>query len=186
MSKRSTMPSVRQIVDANGPLIARLRGFVGADASATCWACCWTDAEFQPERAHVVGLANGGSNDPGNFFLLCHLCHREQPDGAGREEQEEWLTGHEWHHERWWRDWRPVCDAIMAKARAAGGEELANLWTAEVGADGIRAAYAAGADKSCRQGIETQMANGRRGVVRAFAAWLATREKSCADGGRRV
>lgn len=172
------MPNVKAIAAANKSLIARLPDVYSASAHATCWACRYTSRGFVPERAHVVGLANGGSNDPDNFFLLCSLCHREQPDGADRGEQEEWLIEHEGHEERFWRDWKPTCDAVMAKARAAGGEELVSLWIAEVGPKGIHAAYVAGVNKSCGHSAETQMANGRRGVVQAFAAWLARRAET--------
>ena len=178
MGRRNGVPNVKAIAEANKPLIARLSDVYAATAHATCWACRYQTRGFIPERAHVIGLANGGSNEPGNFFLLCSLCHREQPDGAGREEQEEWLIDHEGHEDRFRRDWQPVCDAVMAKARAAGGEDLVSLYLAEVGAEGIRTAYVDGVNRSCSHSAETQMANGRRGVIQSFTAWLGRRSAS--------
>lgn len=100
---RSSTPSHRAIAEANAALLSRLDLTVEQGAS-TCWACGsgpggdgslgWL------QRAHVVAVVAGGDDSPANFFLLCAVCHREQPDGASRAAQEAWLRAHESQVER--------------------------------------------------------------------------------------
>jgi len=69
--------------------------------------CCMRCGRFTDddgrglEKAHIVAHMRGGSDtDPENFWVLCHPCHRGQPDLACREVQESWrLSGpsHEHH-----------------------------------------------------------------------------------------
>ena len=57
-----------------------------------CWAC--GRVEKDPFRCHIVAASNGGDLHPGNFFLLCDVCHRDQPDTAPRKHQLFWLALH--------------------------------------------------------------------------------------------
>lgn len=76
-------PAIATIAAANAP------GFVDGAPSDECWAC--RVPGIVPERAHIVAVLHGGSNDPDNFLLLCGHCHTDQPDGASREQQLDWL-----------------------------------------------------------------------------------------------
>lgn len=60
----------------------------------TCWAC-GIESGTRKTRAHVVAAGHEGGDDPGNFFLLCNICHTEQPDGMPREAQVAWLRTRE-------------------------------------------------------------------------------------------
>lgn len=45
------------------------------------------------QRAHIVARADGGSDQPDNFWLLCPLCHNWlQPEFSTPERQEAWLA----------------------------------------------------------------------------------------------
>ena len=41
----------------------------------TCMAC--GVVAHQIDRAHIIALQNGGTNDVSNFHLLCTVCHGE-------------------------------------------------------------------------------------------------------------
>lgn len=43
-----------------------------------CYACGIDDDK--PERAHIIPHSLGGSAKADNLFLLCGLCHKENPD----------------------------------------------------------------------------------------------------------
>jgi hypothetical protein len=109
MSKRGTMPSIRAIVDAQAPLIERIG--LEAPAAKQCWAC---GAIGHVDRAHIVAHSDGGSMHPSNFFLLCGVCHREQPDHQAVDAQIFWLLTHESQSARILRITRPYLDAIAA------------------------------------------------------------------------
>lgn len=96
---RGTHPSHLRIAEANSELLKRISGGLSvSEAAKTCWACGKTssrDSVGWLERAHVISAAAGGTNTPDNFFLLCSVCHREQPDGSSRNAQEVWLLRHD-------------------------------------------------------------------------------------------
>lgn len=89
MSRVRRPPSHNKIVAANADLLARLD--IAPSEALDCWAC--RDRGCDIERAHVIPVREPfcGDDDPGNFFLLCTLCHFEQPDSQPRERQELWL-----------------------------------------------------------------------------------------------
>lgn len=60
----------------------------------TCWACGAVGKRLKT-RAHVIAKSQGGQDTPDNYFLLCDVCHDEQPDGLSREIQEKWLLTRE-------------------------------------------------------------------------------------------
>lgn len=72
--------------------LTRRAGIRTADATFTCWACLRRTPDL--EKAHVFPVRFGGSDHPRNFFLLCGVCHFEQPDDAPRREQLRWLREH--------------------------------------------------------------------------------------------
>ena len=67
------------------------------DAADSCWRCGYHAQKGEMTRAHIHAHRHGGSNDPSNYFLLCDICHREQPDAAPREEQIQWVSNGEWY-----------------------------------------------------------------------------------------
>lgn len=128
MKSKRHMPTPRAIVEANRQLVERL-AFVDPDrAHATCWACGQNDRTDEPrgwlQRAHVLAASGGGSDAPENFFLLCSVCHREQPDGASREAQEAWLLSHETILARAWRTVRPLAELVLAEVGYTDGDPL--------------------------------------------------------------
>jgi hypothetical protein len=93
-TRRDRMPTMKAIVTANKDTTLRRIDYTPEMALRQCWACSAETGE-QLQRAHVVAVCHGGSNEPGNFYLLCWVCHREQPDGAPADVQLEWLASHE-------------------------------------------------------------------------------------------
>lgn len=76
------------------------------DAHRCCWACGFQqldDPSYAPERAHIVPHSGGGSNAPANYFLLCEICHREQPDTLSITTQLFWLANRENSEDRGFR-----------------------------------------------------------------------------------
>jgi 5-methylcytosine-specific restriction endonuclease McrA len=59
-----------------------------------CWACGAFSSE-NLERAHIIARSHGGPDTAENYFLLCNYCHGNQPDGAGFDEQIDWLISAE-------------------------------------------------------------------------------------------
>lgn len=72
--ERATRPSVRAIAEYLGM----------SPACIICW-------KTPVERAHVVPVALGGSNDVRNFALLCREHHAEAPDVADAESFWSWV-----------------------------------------------------------------------------------------------
>lgn len=78
-SPRADMPTQRVIRDFwSNTSIWRFKGF---DSRAEflegdyCFACGFTNGESKTERAHIVPLSAGGSNECENLHLLCGRCH---------------------------------------------------------------------------------------------------------------
>jgi len=86
---RGKPPSFSNIVVAQRDIIYSLDIPINS-AEKTCWSC---KKYFSSnlEKAHIVAFSKGGSNLPDNYFLLCHNCHTNQPDGAPPDYQIEWL-----------------------------------------------------------------------------------------------
>lgn len=38
------------------------------------------DVKKRLDRAHIIPMAIGGKDNPSNYMLLCHRCHRDSPD----------------------------------------------------------------------------------------------------------
>lgn len=70
---------------ASRPSVAAIADYLGMDPACLV---CWKTAV---ERAHVVPLALGGSNDVRNFALLCKEHHAEAPDVADAESFWSWV-----------------------------------------------------------------------------------------------
>ncbi len=92
---RKGVPSRRRIVEAQHEIIQELRI---EDPDGSCWGCgLWAplDAdEHWQERCHIVPHGApyfGPDNDPANYLLLCHRCHKNQPDDQSRAVQIAWL-----------------------------------------------------------------------------------------------
>lgn len=76
-------PPAKRIAKAHDKMLSEL----GITDPLSCWACGQTPIE----RAHINARAFGGSDQPGNFFLLCAYHHDLQPDLAPARTQAEWL-----------------------------------------------------------------------------------------------
>jgi len=66
-------------------------------------------------RAHVVAKSVGGPDTPNNYFLLCDVCHVEQPDGLSREIQEAWLIESENWFVRLFKIWTQHMNELKQK-----------------------------------------------------------------------
>ena len=56
---------------------------------APSWRAMWNRSRL--ERAHVVGLESGGTNDLANFILLCGRGHREHPKTRDPADTFRWM-----------------------------------------------------------------------------------------------
>ena len=79
MNKRSTMPTKTQVFNAwaKTSLFDLKSNFWDCPdeyGTSVCWACGW---ERSLERAHIVPIMDGGSNEWSNLVLLCHKCHKQ-------------------------------------------------------------------------------------------------------------
>jgi hypothetical protein len=108
-NNRLGMPTIKNIVAAQNALILRL-GIEQPDDD--CWGCRSDDGDGPLTRCHIVAVRNGGSMAPENFFLLCELCHRNQPDGMSLSTQLIWLETIEYCLDRRARKLRPISDAF--------------------------------------------------------------------------
>jgi|DEB0MinimDraft_10_1074344.scaffolds.fasta_scaffold00223_18 hypothetical protein len=62
-----------------------------------CWACGVEDP-VELHRAHIFPLQSGGTNDCGNFHLLCYVCHYESEHLIEQAyEQWFWLKSNMYH-----------------------------------------------------------------------------------------
>jgi hypothetical protein len=58
----------------------------------TCFKCKHTDEEFTAvERAHILAVCDGGSDDCSNIHLLCVECHNTSEPYSG-ELYDDWLN----------------------------------------------------------------------------------------------
>jgi len=90
LRKRRKPPSHAMISTANLRLLQELDIPIQF-AEYTCWACRLEFKSSRPEKAHIEPFSRGGSDNPSNFFLLCHECHKSQPDAADKDYQIRWI-----------------------------------------------------------------------------------------------
>lgn len=79
MTNRSGMPTKRQIAARMAQIEADGWDVTPEDiddCATVCWMCAVDFVSL--ERAHVIALCDGGSNDVENFYLLCPTCHKLQ------------------------------------------------------------------------------------------------------------
>ena len=62
-------------------------------------------------RSHIKSRLKDGEDEAANYFLLCDVCHREQPDGLDKELQMEWLKD----REDWFVRTSKIWDGWMAE-----------------------------------------------------------------------
>lgn len=109
MPWKESRPAKNKIVAAQAELLKLVDI---DDPLVQCWAC---GKKGRLERAHIVARALGGSNDSSNFFLLCALCHVEQPDAQSREAQEQWLLNRDSEVARVWNEVSRVTKPLVVK-----------------------------------------------------------------------
>jgi hypothetical protein len=54
----------------------------GEDPADLCWSCGASHNERSLERAHLRARSLDGLDIPANLVLLCHPCHKSQPDNG--------------------------------------------------------------------------------------------------------
>jgi len=158
------------IVAANAALLARL-GIDPAEAATTCWGCR-VDALRGPQRVHVVARTHGGSDAPDNFFILCWLCHRDQPDGVSRATQEAWLIRRESFFALASREWDGTIRAFIDAAVALYGQAAFDAFVGGTSWGEFEALLRAGAEKAAGTNPHTRTVNALWSLmerVRAFA-----------------
>jgi hypothetical protein len=106
------MPSIKAIIAAWKSEPTRPWRF----APDICWACGNFGADV--ERAHIIPHSGGGGMEPSNFFLLCHACHRTQPDNAPRKYQIAWLRT----VPSWFAKVQSMTEILLDELRAIGGD----------------------------------------------------------------
>lgn len=135
-------PQHNMIVRANLPLLQTLPNIDPPKEPATdndirelertCWACGHFSSEHKATRAHVVARSRGGTDDPSNYFLLCDVCHEEQPDGLSRELQEQWLK----NRDDWFKRYYELINELfedMTKTQNGISREHINQWMCDSG-----------------------------------------------------
>lgn len=70
------------------PAPTKLQIAKAAGESIACFVC---GADEIVERAHVIAYSLGGTNEPGNFALLCPAHHEDAPDVGERSYFDAWL-----------------------------------------------------------------------------------------------
>lgn len=90
-NKKRKTPSQAKIIKANKNFLLN-KLCLDLEYHANCWAC---GAQSALQKAHVEPFCLNNNEEPENYFLLCEICHKEQPDTADREYQELWLLNHE-------------------------------------------------------------------------------------------
>lgn len=114
MSRVRRHPPHGKIVAAQLALLSSLPdGPDATEATTVCWAC-GAQHDGGLVRAHIVPVRNGGSDAPGNFFLLCDRCHDEQPDHLALADQLSWLRRHEAQVTRIEREVAPMVQRLLA------------------------------------------------------------------------
>lgn len=69
------MPSATAIATYWAPIIQETYGkSIDRD---TCFKCGHVENEFNNDRAHIIARCDGGSDEVGNLWMLCKLCHKE-------------------------------------------------------------------------------------------------------------
>jgi hypothetical protein len=108
------MPAIRAIIDywRDNPQPFLKSWYIGW-GEPFCFACGWLApvADGRPDswarasawldRAHLHERVFGGSDDPSNLVMLCHLCHDVYPAVRTREGGLEWVAA------------RPDCDELF-------------------------------------------------------------------------
>lgn len=64
---------------------------VSTQASLTDIMKCWNKQSYL-ERAHIIPKGLSGCNCESNLVLLCHQCHKENPDTDNRKYFFKWLN----------------------------------------------------------------------------------------------
>jgi hypothetical protein len=169
--QRATPPPHELIAKAQGDIVSTL------DVEAperTCWACGMRGESGEAlswlERAHVKAHSSGGSTEPGNFLLLCHSCHREQPDAAPRDAQIAWLRAHESFAERTRREWEPLFQAAKEEFPSNAKLGIA-IWFRDLGYGALVALWEK--YEKAPGGRLNGKASAIWGVVSEFRAWAA-------------
>lgn len=62
-----------------------------SEAEEYCWNC---GSPKELTRCHIVPHALGGEDQPGNFVVLCRLCHEEAPNVGDPRIMWDWLIAH--------------------------------------------------------------------------------------------
>lgn len=163
-------PSRNAIVAAQSELVERLRRkWPLLDPATDCWAC---REDFDIERAHVRARSRGGSMRPSNFFLLCHRCHKNQPDCASAKDQVEWLLNQEPYSvglARW------VGKVVADARRMCRDESEFNEWCDYFDKSKMVAVFDKAAFARCH--LDTFRANVAAAFRAELRAWLMQRRK---------
>lgn len=184
MGRRPAPPKHEDVVLANLDLLADLPNVFAYEGgpvtvelvrrlAATCWGCGYSrPGHWAPNRAHVVPHSRGGSNDPGNYFLLCDPCHDEQPGGMPRGLQVDWLLGRECNLAVVLSVSRQMVGELVEIA-GEGGIELVEQFTGAVGERRLGALIAGGYGAAA--GWRNGRANAFVAVKNEFRRWLLCR-----------
>ncbi len=158
-----TLPNVDYEKVEAGDLDAEVRRL-----QRTCWGCGFETVDKGFTRAHVIARSDGGLDEPSNFFLLCDVCHREQPDGMPRSIQEEWLRKREDFFSRSMSLINGWLDEILAISVEVTRTDI-QKWQEGVGVEKILSVIHEGYRSAA--GWENGRVNARAAFVGSFREW---------------
>lgn len=89
-------------IDAGEPECARCKMFRGYSPGKEVWRAWEEFPDSDLERAHLVpvwrygmgDVADGLQESVENYVLLCHWCHKEDPEPLTRQEHLDWMAAY--------------------------------------------------------------------------------------------
>jgi len=79
-ANRGGMPTAKRVREYWSLKIYKLKGFDSPEEfleDEWCFACGLQIGKARPERAHIIAVCDGGSNDVSNIHMLCEICHKD-------------------------------------------------------------------------------------------------------------
>lgn len=106
-----------------------------------CCYACGVEVSGNLPRAHIVPHSLGGSSAADNLFLLCRLCHKENPDTIYPDMFFDYVKNRDSHLIRWWNAyWLPM-KAICSRATVEEQALFDSVFQHEGAAEKVRDEY---------------------------------------------
>lgn len=131
----------------------------------TCMACGRQRADCvhkRLERAHIVGVEQGGGHHPSNIVMLCQDCHEDSPHVTDRAVVLEWMRA------------RP--SGVLVTARLMGHPDVLAAFAEAQALDGFTWEQSARATAEFQRLCDTSSIGGHNGRIQASSFAWAIRE----------